>query len=75
MQRAALFLSTGLTVLLFAALAWFGLCQIQTERVFGTTSEALAVPQWWYTAGIPLLSLLIIARVVEAGWRAARRGD
>jgi TRAP-type C4-dicarboxylate transport system permease small subunit len=60
-------------VLLFLALAWFGVGQIRTERLLGTTSEALAVPQWWYTAGIPIVSVLIVVRILQAAWRASDR--
>jgi len=30
------------------------------------TSEALAIPHWWYTLGVPLGAALIIVRVVAA---------
>ena len=59
--------------MLFAALIWFGLLQIGNERMMGTTSEALAIPQWWYTAGIPAFSALVIVRVLQSAWRAQRR--
>ncbi len=73
LHRLALGLSTALSVGLFVALGWFGLGQIRSEWMLGTTSEALAIPQWWYTAGIPVLSVLIVVRIVQAAWRAARR--
>jgi TRAP-type C4-dicarboxylate transport system permease small subunit len=73
LHRLALALSTALSVGLFLALAWFGLGQIRSERMLGTTSEALAIPQWWYTAGIPVLSLLIVVRILQSAWDAARR--
>jgi TRAP-type C4-dicarboxylate transport system permease small subunit len=72
-RRVSLWLSTGLSVGLFAALAYFGLLQIGNERLLGTTSEALAIPQWWYTAGIPAFSALVIVRIVQSAWRARRR--
>lgn len=72
---AALGLSTALSLALFLALIWFGLLQIQNERLLGTTSEALAIPQWWYTAGIPVVGVLVVARILQGAWRAARRLD
>lgn len=75
LRRVSLWLSTAVGVTLFALLLWFGLREIQNERLLGTTSEALAVPQWWYTAGIPLVSALIITRIVQSAVRASRRGD
>lgn len=70
---AALGLSTALSLALFLALIWFGVLQIQNERLLGTTSEALAIPQWWYTAGIPVVGGLVVARILQGAWRAARR--
>ena len=72
-QRCAIWLSAALALLLFAALIYFGLGQIRSERQLGTTSEALAVPQWWYTAGIPLIGALILLRIVQGALRAQRR--
>ncbi len=73
-RRAAAALSAALSLALFLALVSFGLLQVRSERMLGTTSEALAVPQWWYTAGIPLLGLLVVVRIVQGAWRAGRRG-
>ena len=72
LRRVSLALTTGLTIALFALLLYFGVGQINNERLMGTTSEALAIPQWWYTAGIPLFSALIIVRVAQAARRAWR---
>jgi TRAP-type C4-dicarboxylate transport system permease small subunit len=74
-RRASLTLSTLLSVGLFGALAWYGILQIQNERLLGTTSEALAIPQWWYTAGIPVFGALVIVRILQAARRAAGRVD
>lgn len=74
-RRLSLWLSTVLSLVLFAALIYFGILQIGNERMLGTTSEALAIPQWWYTAGIPAFSALVIVRVLQSAWRAHRRLD
>jgi TRAP-type C4-dicarboxylate transport system permease small subunit len=73
LRPAALALSTAASVGLFLSLAYFGVRQVQLERMLGTTSEALAVPQWWYTAGIPVLGTLVAVRALQAAWRAGRR--
>jgi TRAP-type C4-dicarboxylate transport system permease small subunit len=31
---------------------------------FDVTSPALGVPQWWYTVWLPLLSVLIVVRLL-----------
>lgn len=72
-QRAAIWLAALLGVVLFGLLMYFGLGQIRSERMLGQTSESLAIPQWWYTAGIPVFSLLIIARILEGAVIADRR--
>ncbi len=74
-RRLSLWLSTAVSVGLFVAMAGFGWLQVQNERLLGTTSEALALPQWWYTAGIPLFSVLIIVRILQGARRAAASID
>ena len=72
-QRTAIWLAALLGIVLFAFLIYFGIGQIQSERQLGTTSESLANPQWWYTAGIPVFGLLIIVRIVEGAIAADRK--
>ena len=57
---------------LFLALLWFSIRQIQDEIAMATTSEALAIPQWIYTLGLPLGSILIVGRIIQATRRALR---
>jgi TRAP-type C4-dicarboxylate transport system permease small subunit len=72
-QRAAIWLAAALGVVLFGFLIYFGIGQIRSERMLGTTSEALGIPQWWYTAGIPVIGVLIIARILEGAILADRK--
>jgi len=72
-QRAAIWLTASLGVVVFGFLIYFGIGQIRSERMLGTTSESLAIPQWWYTAGIPVIGLLIIARIIEGAIVADRK--
>lgn len=73
LRRLSIWLGAALGVALFALLIHFGLGQIRSERLLGTTSEALAIPQWWYTAGIPAFSVLVILRILGGAIRADRR--
>ncbi|MBI4537774.1 MAG: TRAP transporter small permease [candidate division NC10 bacterium] len=73
LRRVSVWLGAGLGVLLFGLLVHFGVGQIRMERMLGTTSEALAIPQWWYTAGIPTLGVLIIARILQGAILADRK--
>lgn len=72
-QRASVWLAAALGLALFVAVIGFGIGQIQNERMLGTTSEALALPQWLYTAGIPVIGVLILGRIVHGAVRADRR--
>ena len=72
-QRASIWLSAALGVCLFVFLIYFGLGQIRTERLLGATSEALAIPQWWYTTGIPVFSLVVVLRIIQGAIQADRR--
>jgi TRAP-type C4-dicarboxylate transport system permease small subunit len=72
-QRAAIWLAALLSVVLFGCLIYFGIGQIRSERMLGQTSESLAIPQWWYTAGIPVIGALIVVRIVQGALAADRR--
>lgn len=72
-QRLSIWSGAALGVCLFGLLVYFGLGQIRTERLLGATSEALAIPQWWYTAGIPVFGLLVIVRILQGAVRADRK--
>jgi TRAP-type C4-dicarboxylate transport system permease small subunit len=72
-QRVAIWLAAALGVVLFALLIYFGIGQIKSERMLGTTSESLAIPQWWYTAGIPVIGLLIVVRIIQGAITADRK--
>lgn len=73
-RRGSVVFSAVLSVALFGILVYYGVRQIESERMLGTTSEALAIPQWWYTAGIPVFGVLVMLRIVQAATRAWR-GD
>jgi len=58
---------TGVTaVATMAMLTWAGWRQIQSQIALGTTSEALGIPEWIYTAALPVGALLVIIRVLQA---------
>ncbi len=71
-QRGLQMGSTVLACGLFLALLWFSVRQIQDEIATATTSEALAIPQWWYTLALALGSIIIMARIIQATRRALR---
>ena len=62
-----LLLLTGslLAVFCFGILLHYSIVQIQDELMLQITTEALGIPQWWYTVALTAGSMLIILRVVE----------
>lgn len=62
-------LATFLTLATVCLLIWFSLSQIQDEIGLNIQTEALNIPQWWYTLAIPVGGLLILIRLIEAAWK------
>lgn len=72
-RRALSGLSLAVSIATMAALIWAGLRQIQQQIALGTTSEALGIPEWTYTAALPVGAALIIVRVLQAFRAETRR--
>lgn len=51
-------------LLMFGLLAWYGARMAWDDYRFEVTSPSLGIPQWIYTVWLPLLSLLIVLRLV-----------
>ncbi len=56
---------------MFGLLAWYGVRMAWDDYRFEVTSPSLGVPQWWYTVWLPLLSILIVLRLVALLLRRA----
>jgi len=56
-------LACGLTM--FTVLGWYGGLMWWDDYQTGLTSPGLGVPQWWYTCSVPLLSGLVIFRLLQ----------
>lgn len=65
-RRLLTITGTALTVSACLVLIWGGWRQILAERALSTTSEALGLPQWLYTAGVPAGAGLIVLRALQA---------
>jgi TRAP-type C4-dicarboxylate transport system permease small subunit len=63
-----------LTVVLFAMVAWYGGRFVVDDWKFETTSPGLGVPQWLYSAWLPVLSLAIAGRALGRVVRLLRSG-
>jgi len=55
----------GASMLMFGLLVWYGARMAWDDFRFDVTSPALGLPQWLYSAWLPLLSLLIVVRLAH----------
>lgn len=60
------------SLLMFGLLAWYGVAMAWEDCNFEVTSPSLGVPQWWYTIWLPLLSIVIVLRLLAMLWRGAK---
>ena len=60
------------SLLMFGLLAWYGVAMAWDDYNFEVTSSSLEVPQWWYTIWLPLLSIVIVLRLLAMLWRGAK---
>lgn len=65
-QRFCFCLSTLLSVIFFALLFWLGAGQVLEEIELGVTTDSLAISAACYSIAIPVFSLLIIVRILQA---------
>jgi TRAP-type C4-dicarboxylate transport system permease small subunit len=57
--------SLAASTLMFALLVWYGTRMAWDDYRFDVTSPALGVPQWFYSAWLPVLSLLVVVRLLS----------
>ena len=60
------------SLLMFGLLAWYGVSMAWDDYAFEVTSPSLGVPQWWYTVWLPVLSIVIVLRLLAVLWRGAK---
>ncbi len=72
-QKILLWLSAGLGAALFLFLIYFAAGQIGDEISLGITSSGIGVPQWWYTIGVPIWSILIVLRIFQGAYRVSQK--
>ena len=72
-RRRWLLLSLALSALMIALLLWFGARMAWDDFDLEVTSPGLGWPQWIYTVWLPLLALLVLARIVQGFLHVWRR--
>ena len=74
-QRIAEMVAMALTMLCFALLTWYGWRLAYDEYRFEVLSSGLGHPNWWYTAWLPVLSVIVVLRAFGRFLRLARGLD
>jgi TRAP-type C4-dicarboxylate transport system permease small subunit len=72
LKKLCVYISIGLSVAFFILLTWLGGVQVMEEIELGVTTDALAISAAWYSAGVPVFSVLIIARIAQASMKVLR---
>ena len=72
LRRAARRFAAFYSLLMFGLLAWYGVLMAWDDYSFEVTSPSLGVPQWWYTVWLPVLSILIVFRLLAVLWRGGK---
>lgn len=65
-RKFSFYFSTALSVLFFALLAYLGYIEVRDELALGVTTESLGISVVWYTIALPVLSILIIVRILQS---------
>jgi TRAP-type C4-dicarboxylate transport system permease small subunit len=71
-KNAAYRFAAACSLLMFGLLAWYGVSMAWDDYSFEVTSPSLGVPQWWYTVWLPVLSVVIVLRLLAVLWRGAK---
>ena len=71
--RKVEYLVTALCILMFAVMAWYGIFLFWDDWQYDTTSPGIGIPQWIYTIWLPLLSAVIVLRLVGRLLRLVRQ--
>jgi len=72
-RRATQVFALGACCVMFGVLAWYGARMAWDDFRYEVTSPALGLPQWIYSAWLPLLSAAIVLRLMQL-IRARLRG-
>lgn len=73
--RKAEYLVMILSAWFFCLLCWYGTRLFWDDWKFGTTSPGIGVPQWLYTVWLPILSLVMVLRILGRIKRYYRRPE
>lgn len=72
LRRIAPRLAAFCSMLMFGLLTFYGAYMTWDDYDFEVTSPSLGVPQWWYTIWLPILSAVIVVRLIGILWQGDR---
>jgi TRAP-type C4-dicarboxylate transport system permease small subunit len=72
LRLAAELVTLAITTLVFSMVLYYGALFALDEYTFETVSAGLGYPNWLYTMWLPILSAVILFRVLERAWLALR---
>jgi TRAP-type C4-dicarboxylate transport system permease small subunit len=72
-KRRALLFGLAVSAAMLALLAWYGSRMTWDDYDLEVTSPGLGWPQWLYTVWLPLLSILVLARILQGFFWVWRR--
>lgn len=74
-RRALARFGALMVALLFGAIAVLSVRVVWDDYRFEETSPGIGVPQWWYSAWLPVCSALITWRAIGLFWRRGKEPD
>jgi len=73
-RKIAAFISALMAILLFLIVDYYAIREIYMDMtIFHMESEALRIPQWIYTIGIPIFSLFIFKNIIKGAFRELKQ--
>ncbi|HVK95657.1 MAG TPA: TRAP transporter small permease [Noviherbaspirillum sp.] len=63
----------AISAVMFGVMAWYGTLLFWDDWQYDTTSPGIGIPQWIYTLWLPLLSALILLRILGRLIRLVRQ--
>lgn len=74
LARGIEYVVMALSAAMFAILAWYGWFLFRDDWDYGTTSPGIGIPQWIYSIWLPVLSVVILLRILGRIVRFYRAG-
>ncbi|MDR1885028.1 MAG: TRAP transporter small permease [Synergistaceae bacterium] len=74
-RKVVFILSTALSLIFFASLAYLGCMEVRDEIMLGAMTESIYMPLWYFTVSIPVGSCLVMVRIIGHAVRTLRDGS